>query len=386
MRRRRAVPIVPLALAALFARSSARAESETERYMLRAELGAEYDSNAHRAEILAGGVNRSPVPSPVARGVVTGMLADVVSARHDVAMSATAAGKLFTAPEARDEDIAIAQSGLTWRMRLGERANLSVAGGYYEAFQRAGQGTVYLTERRDFRSLTPGLRLALPLAEGMELGVGGGYRLFAFKPDHDFDFQAPSLALDLRWGRESVDAGADWEAFLGAGVERRAFAGPALLPPAGDGLPTPGADQRIDQFLTTRAEVVRTARLLLGAGYAFHYNASNSYGETVARHFMTGRFATALPFDLFVTARADLLLAYYAEPPVVVGQTPTAGFLFASIEDENRSSVRADLSRALGERLQIIARYTYYSPPLTASRVTYSRYTALLSLAFTIEK
>ena len=35
-----------------------------------------------------------------------------------------------------------------------------------------------------------------------------------------------------------------------------------------------------------------------------------------------------------------------------------------SIEDENRSSVRVDLSRELGERLRLIARYTFYANEL----------------------
>ena len=97
-------------------------------------------------------------------------------------------------------------------------------------------------------------------------------------------------------------------------------------------------------------------------------------------------FAAALPWSLFLAGRADLLLAYYAQPPVVVGSMPNGGLLYASIEEENRSTIRAELTRAIGDRLQVIARYTFYAPPLTSSRVTYSRHTALLSVAFTLEK
>ena len=53
--------------------------------------------------------------------------------------------------------------------------------------------------------------------------------------------------------------------------------------------------------------------MLLGAGYAFQYNRSNSFGETVTRHFVTARFASPLPFGLTVAARAELLLAFYRD-------------------------------------------------------------------------
>ena len=46
----------------------------------------------------------------------------------------------------------------------------------------------------------------------------------------------------------------------------------------------------------------------------------------------------------------------------------TAGRTYLSIEDENRSSARVDLSRNLTDRLQIIARYTFYANEITASR------------------
>jgi hypothetical protein len=55
------------------------------------------------------------------------------------------------------------------------------------------------------------------------------------------------------------------------------------------------------------------------------------------------------------------------------------------IDRENRSSVRVDLSRALTERLQLVARYTAYLNEL-GSVGRYHRQTALLSLAITLDK
>ena len=98
-----------------------------------------------------------------------------------------------------------------------------------------------------------------------------------------------------------------------------------------------------------QGELTRTGRVLLTLGYAFHYNESNSFGETLIRHFAFARFATALPCAFYLAARADLLFAFYRDPIPVAQTTDTSqmagGKQFATIEDENRSSLRVDLSR-----------------------------------------
>src|SRR6185369_15815418 len=118
--------------------------------------------------------------------------------------------------------------------------------------------------------------------------------------------------------------------------------------------PDPARRDRRDNFLMGRLEATRTGAVLIGAGYALHWNSSNSYGERVTRHFATLRFAAALPFGLYLAARGELLFARYLHP-VVVGQSASMsaqGLTYLSVDDENRSSVRVDVSRALGERLQ----------------------------------
>jgi hypothetical protein len=400
-RRRPALPLVPLALAvglAAGAPPAARAdepeetEAPNERYSLRAELGPELDTNAHRTEIVhvAGVVNPPVVSSPLARAVLAGSLSDVVGDGHQVSMSATLAAKVFEKAAARDEDVAIAESTLLWRAPLGAHTALGLAGAYYEAFQREAPPPVYGFDRRDFRSLTPTARLLAGLGEHAELGVGAGYRLFVFKPDRTFDFQAPTASLDARWARETEDGAADWEAAFRGAYERRAFDSAPFVEPAcpGGGIcpPVAGAGTRLDHFATAAVDVSRTGRLLFGGGYALHVNLSNSFGESVLRHFLTAHFAAALPLDVYLAVRAEILFARYADH-VVVAQVDTVGRTFVSIEDENRNLVRVDLSRNLTDRLQLLARYTFYSNELGAGNVvSYRRQTALLSLAFTIEK
>ncbi|HEY2728873.1 MAG TPA: hypothetical protein VGK52_02970 [Polyangia bacterium] len=397
MRRRPAPVFMPLALVAIGVGATATADegrevaaASTERYALRAELGPELDTNAHRTELVnvAGTANPPIVSSPLARAVLAASLSDVVGAGHQVGMSATLAAKVFEKADARDEDVGIAESTLLWRAPLGERAALTLAGAYYEAFQREAAAPVYSYDRRDFRSLAPTLRVAAAIADHVELGVGGGYRLFVFKPDRSFDFQAPTATLDLRWARETADGAADWEATVRAGYERRAFDGHPFVEPMSCSHqtcpPVSGDGARLDHFVTSSLDVARTGRVLVGGGYALHVNRSSSFGETVVRHFFTAHFAAELPFELYVALRAELLFARYGDQVVVAEDT--VGRTFVSIEDENRNSVRVDLSRNLGDRLQLIARYTFYSNELGSGDVTYRRQTALLSLAFTLEK
>ncbi|HVZ74579.1 MAG TPA: hypothetical protein VHJ20_19490 [Polyangia bacterium] len=395
MPRASAPRLAPIAVAAALALGARARAADTapsnEHYLLRAELGPELDTNAHRTEEVhaSGVVNPPAVVSPLARAVVSASLQDLAAEGHQVACSATVAGKLFEKPEARSEDVGIIETSLAWRAALGETSASSLSAAYYEAFQRAALDTDYANERRDFRSITAAWRLSRLLGDHTEGGAGVGFRTFVFKPDRSYDFLAPSAALDLRWARETADGAADWEVAARATYEQRFFYGKALV---GETCattemcpPTTGNAARVDHFATAALEATRTGRVLVGLGYAFHVNLSNSFGETVTRHFVTGRFAADLPLGLSLATRVELLVAHYSDP-IYVAETDTAGRPFVSIEDENRSNLRVDLSHDLGDRLQLLARYTFYTNELATTNVTYRRQTALLFLAYTFEK
>ncbi len=372
---------IALIALALTARAGARAAyaDQTLRYDLRGELGGEYDSNAHRTEIIAG-THPPVVGSPLARAALSGHLADVVADRHQLTLSATLAGKLFAAAAARDEDVALASSSARWRRVLGADTGLAAQGIYYEAFQRAGSDPAAADDRRDFRSLTPALQLDHRLTDNTVLVSGAGYRWFVFKSDLDFNFQGPLATLDVRWAGESADGNTDWELTGGAGVEWRAFAGAATTTNV-NAPPTP----RRDTFVVGHLDLTRIGKLLLGAGYALQRNDSNSYGDALTRHVFTARLATPLPLACYLAARAELILALYRDT-VTLGMAETTGKLL-SIDDENRSSLRIDVSRALTDRLLVLARYTLYANEIGVSApvASYWRQTVLLSIAFTYE-
>jgi hypothetical protein len=374
-----------VSLIAALAPAAARADGGVDdaRYLLRGEAGIEYDSNPHRLESI-GGVTATPIAgSPLARLVLSGSLFDVVADGQSLTLAATGAAKLFEAADARSENVLIAQSSGAWRLALGERTHLLASTVYYEAFQASSSDPVRDAERRDFRSLAPLLQLGRSLAAGLDLTLAGGWRFLVWKPDRDFDFNGPTAGLQLTWQGPST-ANADWELGAGASFEHRLFGGPVLAlapicsPPD---LPCPGAAARIDEFVTSHVEVTRTGAALAGLGYALQYNRSNSYGETVTRHFAILRFAFPLPADFTLAARAELLYATYRDALPVSG----AGNQFVSIDYESRSSAQLDLSRPFGDHLRLALRYTAYFNELGSSSGTYNRQTALLSLSYTQE-
>jgi hypothetical protein len=369
---------------------------DNERYALRADVGVELDSNVHRSEVVGGVADPPIVASPLQRFVVAGTLSDDVTEGQSIALAATAAAKVFDRPSVAEENVIVSQSSLAWRIALGARSRLVGSGTYYEAFQRASPIPSEDALRRDFRSIMPALQLGWLAGETVDVTLGASYRWLVFKSDRDFDFQGPIAALDLRWARPNA-SGPEWELGVGVAAERRAFGGPALV---GDctslnlpsnlttGLPCPGPADRVDDLLAAHVEATRTSRVLVGAGYALQYNRSNSFGDTVTRHYITLRFAAPLPLAVTLAARAELLVAFYKDHVPLAATDGCAATSCTSIDNESRSSAIVDLSRPLTDRLLLFARYTLYFTQLqlNAPSGSYLRQTALLSLSYTYEK
>lgn len=396
MPRRRPAPrrcwAPPLATLACLATAAASgpARGDDQRVALRAELGAEYDSNVHRREGTSGSGGATAVGSPLARAVLGWTASDRLGQSQDVAFSILGGAKIFAVEDARSENVGVVETSGSWRLSLNERTRLGVSGVYYEAIQTGTRTEQQLSgEARDFRSLSPTARLLRGVGDYGTLALGGGYRWFVYKPSHDYDFGAPVLSAEYLYNRETSDGAADWEVSVGAGVELRRFSGVRLLRTSADCttqactlMADAAGTLHRDQFSSGHITVTRTGRLLLGAGYVLQWNRSNSYSESLVRHVGTARFATSLPFDFYLAARAELVYVRYANPVALLGGT--SGQAYATIEDENRSHLRAELTRDLGARLQLIARYSLYLNPL-GGQVTYRRHTGTLSLAFSID-
>jgi hypothetical protein len=299
-----------------------------------------------------------------------------------VAFSILGAAKLFTAPAARGENVGVVETAGAWNLTLPHQTRVGVATTYYEAIQ-AGTPTEralaterdMIVEARDFRSIVPSLRVLHALTNATTVGLSAGYRWFVYKPLPDYDFRAPVVSLDHRFVHETADGAADWAVATSLSAEFRQFSGPRILPSlAAD---TSGI-RHTDQFFTGQVDLTRTGRVLIGVGYALQWNRSNSYAESLVRHVATIRFAASLPLGLYLAARTELVYITYPDKILLVTSSAT-GQPNASIEEETRSEVRAELSRDLSPHLQLTARYSFYANALGQGG-EYRRQTATLSL------
>ena len=351
-----------------------------EQVSARAELGAEYDDNVHRAEQIDGD-RVAIVGSALTRAMVAVSAADRIADRQDVAFSVLGAVKLFAAPAARNENVGVVETTGAGNVRLAPRTRVGLGATYYEAIQAGTATERALTaerdgvlEARDFRSVVPSLRALQGVGDGGTLGLSAGYRLFVYKPLRDYDFQAPVAALEHRFARETADGAAEWALATALSVELRRFAGPRLLANGVD----PSGARHVDQFFTGQVDLTRTGAVLLGAGYALQWNRSNSYGEGLLRHIGSLRFAAPLPLGLYLAARGELVfISYHDQIPLL---TDVSGAPLNNLEEETRSEVRAELSRDLGAHLQLVGRYVFYANAVGQGQ--YRRQTATLSLVY----
>ncbi len=378
-----------LATGALSCPTPGWARDDDEKVSAHAEIGAEYDNNVHRVEQLPGD-RIGVVGSALARAVVGLSVSDRLTASQDVAFSVLGAAKLFAAPAARSENVGIVETSGAWNLMLSPRTRAGVGATYYEATQ-SGTATEralaaerdMVAEARDFRSLVPSLRALHAIGDGATLGLSVGHRWFVYKPLPDYDFRAPVASLEYRFVHETAEGDAEWELVSAANVELRRFSGPRLqvqtpgcAPDVCVTIPDPSGARHTDQFLSAQLDLTRTGRILVGAGYAIQWNRSNSYAESLIRHVASIRLTAPLPLGLYFAARTELVYVSYPDKVALV--MGTSGQPGATIEEETRSQVRGELTRDLSQRLQLMARYTFYANAIGQGQ--YRRQTATVSL------
>jgi hypothetical protein len=352
-----------------------RAVADEIRYDWRLEDGAEYDTNPARAERISGASSQPIAPaSPLARVVASGNLAAPLGQRNLLSLSAAFGGKWFTSAQARAENVLVAQASASDTVRVWQRTQLAFGAAYYDVFQRRS------SDLPDFRSTAPSVRLDHNLTPSLSGSLALGYRWFTFKPDAAYSFTAPTATFLLRHllAGDLVDGAADWEWSLGASIEARSFQGPACT--ANGCTDDASRPRHADRFWIGHAEFTRTGSWLLGSGAALHFNQSDSYGESLVRGLFHVRTVIPLPWQLSLSLRGELVATRYSDPQTF--PQPVAGLPSASIEDESRSTIRVELARLVESRVEIGARYVFYTSAPTSSAVEYRRQTLLVYLAF----
>jgi hypothetical protein len=363
------------------------------RLTLRLELGAEYDTNANRVD--SSDPLNTPIASPLLRTTARVNLA-WKQGRNLLQAQTSLGAKAFFNPAAVDQSVIVLQVGLLDRVRLSRRADFTLTGDYYEAFQDLAPSTcTNCYTRRDFRTGIANARLTAFDGPGM-FWIGVGYRGFIWKPDENFDFHAPTVETGASVGKSlgNADNSHDLTFSVNYRAERRGFALPRQLRGddgncfhdprlAGDCLiPDPEGTLRVDWFHEMSAELAYVGALLASVGYAAQLNQSNSFGEPLLRHVITLKLAYRLPWEIYATLKAQLMITRYFDPLLL--DTKMANVIVSSFEDENRNSIVVDLERVLSKRAGVYLdlRYSFFSNQLSAALSEFRRHVAYLGLTY----
>jgi hypothetical protein len=363
---------------------SALARAAPARLAMRAEVGAEYDTNAGRVEQVDDAVKRPVVASPLVRMVLSGEVSRPVGSRQSVSLWVSGAGKRFLLTAAQPEDVLVAEANGAWNVRVAGRTNLALTGGYYDVFQRGYYDVTQRAtlDRRDFRSVSPTLRLDQAVGDDGLFSIGLGYRWLTYKPDRQFDFAGPTAFVSYHQLFPSAVEGPEWALSGGATAELRDFTGDRCLRDACPGPPSAG--KRRDQFWMAHVEATRTGAFLVGAGLAAQGNVSNSFGEPLVRAIGHLRATVLLPADLSLSGRGEFVFARYLDGLPLVRNA--IGQPLVNVEEESRSAVRAELVRPFGAHVDLGLRYSFYTNEIGFTQVHYRRHTAMLFLAVVAER
>lgn len=346
-----------------------------------AESGVEVDSNVARVET-GPGLDTAPITSPVVR----------LGARVDHRDHAFGGGYTFAlsdltriigAPEAQSENVTLIVGDLRWLHPVGDRP---VSFG----FAALAADALPLSDphgARAFRNFGGDVVAALRGSGDRRFVLALGGRTFAYKPDHAFDWRGPtaSARLDLPlW--QSTDRARQLELAATFGYEARAYraaayadACPPDAPPdpkcfAGTSLP------RRDRFARAGVELTWTGAWVLAAGYQLTAIDSNSYGQSLVRHRAVASATVELAREVYATLFAILQIDRYGDG-LVVARDPLH-VEFASIEDENRSSLQLRLARKLSTSWSVEGRAAAWRNVAGSSSLAFHRELIYLGVVY----
>jgi hypothetical protein len=357
---------------------------------LRLELGPEYDTNANRAEVVAGAQNSDqPTGSALIRTTARGTLAWSRGVSL-LRLSVGGGAKVFLNPDVYDQTTFVGQLGADERLRVSDHVDLGLAGDYYDATQLDVRAPTCpgCLRHRDFRTGTVAPRITFVDDAGY-LALSAGYRGFEWKPDANFNFQAAQARavgsahiLGGRAGREN-----EWDLTGAYLLERRWFDGRADVNLCRDKIDyscvLPGNDARADWFHEASLDASFLGPLLVALGYAVQLNLSNSFGFSLIRHIFTLKLGYRLPWQIYATAKAQLFVTSYFDPVLLA--PPTVTVSTNNIEDENRNSLIVDLERPVGKLgLSVELRYSLYTNELSASPASFLRQVVYLGLSYRV--
>lgn len=325
--------------------------------------GVEYDTNARRtsADLAEGdGLGRYflSLDGEVPSGEESGLSLQL---RHG--------GKWFF--RERESDALLTRVGLRYRHRLGETTYGFFRAGVKDRQEREG-GPNGEGPRQDYNrgSTATGIGVSSGRWAGR---VSLGWRYFGYRPNPASSNHGPRGAASVSYQlfddlRLQARYGLSYRNFDAIRFVRRAFDGgdPVIQRDR-------SGERRNDRLHLVRIGGSYRRSFILSARYLLMRNGSNSYGQAMTRHGFEVDTTIPLVWQLYLSAKLSLQRTTYEDPL----------FLSADlqVDEENRNSVVASLTRVVGEHWEVEARYRLFIEEFGAAS-EYRRQTGFLGIGY----
>lgn len=246
------------------------------------------------------------------------------------------------------EDVLVQAAAVEGSFALGSSLGLGVEG---RAKDRRGGSRAYTDLAASaFLEYAPDAQLALR--------VRAGAHRFLYRPDFRANFGSPEVGFLARYRlnpRHALSVSGEY------GTRRYSVA--VQSPPGTE----PRTGQRQDGALQASVGYTYKGPLVLGLTYTYQEIDSNSFGETVQRHRLSGNAGVRLPWKLTLLAQGTLGLNLY---PDGVYLSPELTLLD---EDEAQNSLSLKLVRPLSGHVDAELSFAAYGTRLPNSGLSYSR-------------
>ncbi len=317
-------------------------------------LGGEYDSNARRRAD-----DGSVTPDGLTRYFLAleGRLPSTENASLQLRLQQ--GGKLFV--QTSEADTLLTEAGMTYQHRLGSSLRLDLDVSLKDRL-----------ERRSRQDYSRGRAVAGPTLRLDPVVVRGrvGWRYFAFRPNPTSSSHGPTGSIDV--GVHIVEGLQLQTQYT---LSQRRFRADRLTRRE-DLVQRDEGTKRRDGLHVVRVGGAYRSSVILQAHYLFWANLSNAYGQGLRRHGVELGATIPLPWRLYVSSRLRLQRTQY-EDPLLVGANFT-------VDENNRNSAIASLTRVIGDHWELEARYRLFLEEF-GSASAYQRQTGFFGLGYVFD-
>ncbi|QRN95634.1 hypothetical protein JRI60_42360 [Archangium violaceum] len=248
-----------------------------------------------------------------------------------------------------DEDVLVQAAALEGSVALGTSLGLGVEG---RAKDRRGGSRDYSDLMASaFVEYAPDARLALRLRAGAQR--------FLYRPDFAASFGGPAVGFLARFRidrRHALSASGEYGS--------RRYPSSVRYPP---GTSPTWTGRRQDGALLASVGYTYKGPVALGLTYTYQEASSNSFGESVQRHRLSGSAGVRLPWRLMLLAQGSLGLNRY---PDGVYLSPDIILLE---DDEAQNTLSLKLVRPLNGHLDVELSFAMYGTQLPRNELYYFR-------------